>query len=312
MRATGTAAIGLSIFPRRAFAQLALTTVRVGGSPNDDMTAIVYAQRTGLYQKAGLDVVIEKTTSGAAAAAAVAAGAYDIGKSSTASIFDAHIKGIPFTLLGPTAIYDSSTPYGGFLLSNSTPFASGKDAEGQTVACASLGSIGRVAFAAWVAQHGGDPRTVKFVELPIPAVPPALDTKRIVAGETSEPTQTLARTNGYRYLPAYSAIASRFVAAVYYTTKDFSAKHPEAVRAFMAATYESARIANAKPASTVKIMAEYIGVPTDVITNTPRIQLGTELILDQLQPAIDAAAKYGTISHAFAARELVDANVSFR
>ncbi len=289
-----------------------LTTVHVGGSPNDDLTSIVYAQKMGLYQRAGLEVVIEKSTSGAAAAAAVAAGAFDIAKSSTSSIFDAHIRGVPFTLLGPSANYDNRAPYGGFLLASGSLLRNGKEAEGQTVSVASLSSVGRVAFAAWVEQRGGDPKAVKFVEVPIPAVPAALDQKRILAGETSQPTQASAIANGYRFLAAYDAIALQFAASVLYTTKDYSAKNPGVIRAFMKVTYDSARICNGKPDSTLQMMSDFTGVSLEVMQKTPRVGLGTELILAQVQSPIDAAAKYGVLAHGFPARELVDVNVTFR
>ena len=307
--ATATAVV---LAPRGASAQNVPTPIRVGGSPNDDMTAVVYAARTGMYQRAGLDVTIEKTNSGAAAAAAVASGAFDIGKSSISSIFDAHVKGIPFTVIAPAAIYDSKSPYGGFLLAGTSTLRTGKDAEGQIVAVASLGSIGRVAFAGWVERNGGDSRTVKFVEVPIPAVPAALDAKRIVAGETSQPVQESAIAAGYRLLPAYDVIAPQFAVAVFYTTKDFSAKHPDALRSFVRVTYEAARAVNGHSEMTTKLMSEYTGVALEILQKTPRVTLGTELLLAQVQSPIDAAVKYGTLAKGFLAREIVDANVTAR
>jgi NitT/TauT family transport system substrate-binding protein len=295
-----------------AGAQTVLTPVKFGGSPNDDLTAIVYAQRMGLYQKAGLDVTVEKSSSGSAAAAAVAADAFNIGKSSTSTIFDAHLRGVPFTILGPAADYDSNAPYGGFLFSPGSPFKTGKDAEGQTVGVSSLSSVGRVAFAAWVEQHGGDSKAVKFVEIPFPAVPPALDQQRILAGETTQPTQEAAISKGYRFVPIFSAIALHFSGSIIYTTKTFSSTHPDAVRTFMKVTYESARICNANPAGTLQMMSDFTGVPLAVMQKTPRVQLGTELVVAQVQSLIDAAAKYGALLRGFAARELVDANVSYR
>jgi NitT/TauT family transport system substrate-binding protein len=303
---------GVALVPGVAQAQAAPVAIRVGGSPNDDMTAVVYAARTGMYSRAGLEVTIEKANSGSAAAAAVAAGAFDIGKSSISSIFDAHVKGIPFTMIAPAAIYDTKSPYGGFLLSSSSTLRTGKDAEGQIVAVASLGSIGRVAFAGWVERNGGDPRLVKFVEVPIPAVPAALDAKRIVAGETSQPVQESAIAAGYRFLPAYDVIAPQFAVAVFYTTKDFSAKHPDALRTFVRVTYDAARAVNGHGDLTAKMMSEYTGVALDILQKTPRVALGTELVLSQVQSPIDAAVKYGVLAKRFPARDIVDANVTAR
>lgn len=307
--AAGT--VALSGFPRVA-AAAAPTTIHVGGSPNDDMTAVVYAQRTKMFERAGLDVIIEKTNSGSAAAAAVAAGTFDIAKSSIASIFDAHEKGIPFTLIAPAAVYESKSPYGGFLMAKDTNVKSGKDIEGQTVGVASLGSVGHVAMAAWVDQHGGNVANVKFIEIPIPLVPAALDQKRIFMSETSQPTQAGAVAKGFKLFPGYDAIASRFTVAVFYTTKAFSAAHPDALKTFVRVLYDAARYANAHTDATAKIMAEYVGVPLELMEKVPRVTLGTELQLSLVQPVIDAASKYGTLKRGFPAGELVDANVSAR
>jgi NitT/TauT family transport system substrate-binding protein len=313
--AAATAALATPLVARAADAQstpAALTPVRVVGAPNDDLTAIVYAWKSGMYQKAGLDVSVAKSNSGAAGAVAVAGGAADIGKASTTSIFDAHIRGVPFTLVAPASDYDSKIPYGGFLFAANSPIKTGKDAEGQTVAVASLASLGHVAFAAWVEQHGGDPKLVKFVEIPFPAVPPALDQNRIVAGETTQPTQGAAVARGFGYKPIYDALGPRFAGSVIYSTRDFSTKNPAAMRAFVKTTYESARYCNANPTASEQIMADFIGVPLDVMQKVPRVELGYELVLSQVQSIIDAAAKYEIIAHGFPARELVDPNVSFR
>jgi len=311
----GTAAATLPLVARAARAQSTSappTPVRVVGAPNDDLTAIVYAWKSGMYEKAGLDVSVAKTNSGAAGAVAVAGGAADIGKASTTSIFDAHIRGVPFTLVAPASDYDSRVPYGGFLFAPSSSIKTGKDAEGQTVAVASLASLGHVAFAAWVEQHGGDPKLVKFVEIPFPAVPAALDQGRIVAGETTQPTQGAAVSHGYGYKPIYDAIAPHFAGSVLYSTRDFSTRNPAAMRAFVKATYDAARYCNANATATEQMMADWVGVPLDVMQKVPRVELGYELVLAQVQPVIDAAAKYGVLAHGFPAQELVDPNVSFR
>jgi NitT/TauT family transport system substrate-binding protein len=312
LASSAAALFATPLLARGANAQVAPTPIKVASSPNDDLTAIVYASKSGMYQKAGLDVTIEKSSSGAAVAAAVAAGAFDIGKSSTSTIFDAHLRGVPFTILGPAADYDSKAPYGGFLFAPGSTFKGGKDAEGQTVAVSSLSSVGRVAFAAWVDQHGGDSRAVKFVEIPFPAVPPALDQQRIIAGETTQPTQQLAIAKGYRYVPIFSAVALHFSGAVIFSTKTFSAAHPEAVRTFMKVTYDSARYCNSHPEATLQMMSDFNGVPLEVMQKTPRVILGTELVASEVQSLIDAAAKCGVLPHAFPARELIDANVVFR
>src|ERR1019366_4828288 len=105
--AAGAASLGCISASRMISAQTrpANTTVRVCLPPTGGVTSVVYAAKSGLFERAGLDVTIEVQNSGAAAAAAVASGAYDIGQSSITSLLLAHEKGLPFTLVAPSGLY---------------------------------------------------------------------------------------------------------------------------------------------------------------------------------------------------------------
>ena len=59
-------------------AQTALKTVRVGVAEGDDATPTIYAAKTGIFAKYGLDVQVSAMNSGSASIAALAGGAVDI------------------------------------------------------------------------------------------------------------------------------------------------------------------------------------------------------------------------------------------
>src|ERR1700761_1168017 len=105
-----------------------LQPVHIGVLPNDDMVAVLYAQQTGMFKAAGLDVTIDKSSpNGSAIATAVSAGSYDIGKSSITSMFDAYLHGVPFWIIGTAALYQSSKPYVGFFVPTDSPMKTTKD-----------------------------------------------------------------------------------------------------------------------------------------------------------------------------------------
>src|SRR5215469_16938963 len=81
-----------------ASAQPALTTVKVGLVPSDDITPVLYAVRSGMFKKVGLDVQLFPASSGTAVAQAVIGGSYEIGKSSLVSLMNAHLRGLPLYL----------------------------------------------------------------------------------------------------------------------------------------------------------------------------------------------------------------------
>jgi len=307
-------AIAGALVPSTATAQTnARPTVRVGGTPNDDMTPVVYAQRTGMFERAGLDVAVERGLNGSAVAAAIVGGSYDIGKSVISAILDAHEKGIPFRIIAPSSIEDLDRPYGGMIYLREATVKSGKDLEGQTIALSSLGSIGRVAVPAWIDQHGGDGSTLKFVEVPPAAIPAAIEQHRAFGGEVTYPNLGAAMATGhFGFVPIYGAIARRFIGGVFYTTESFAAAHPDVVRTFARVYYEAARYTNAHPEATTQMMAAFTNISPDVMATLRRVTSATTLDVAQLQPTIDLYAKYGVLKRAFPARELIDPNVPLR
>jgi len=291
----------------------AAITVRIGSSPNDDLTAAIFAERTGMFAKAGFDVVFEKTSNGAAAAAAVAAGALDIGKSSITALLSAHEKGLPFVVIAAAGSYEIEHPDGVLLVRKDASIKTGKDLEGTTLSVSSLASLTRIGIPAWVDQHGGDSATVKFVEIPQSAAAAAVEQRRVAGAEIGEPGQSAALATGrFSAIPVNDAIGTTYVDAAFYTTKDYSDRHRAVIRAFARIMNEAGRYCNAHPDASTKMMAEFTGIPLDVYAKMPRAHLGTDLTATNLQAPIDAAARYGMLKKAFPAADLIDANVVSR
>jgi NitT/TauT family transport system substrate-binding protein len=298
--------------PVPTFAQStpALVSVKVGALTNDDMTAVLYALHTGMFKKAGLDVQLEQgAKSGSAIAAAVAAGAFDVGKTAISGLFDAHLRGIPFTLVAPAAIYDSRQPYMGLLVAKASPIQFAAEVAG-TVGLSSLGDIGQLGIQASLGAADVTPKTLQFVEIPMSAASAAVAQKRVDASEISYPqAQAALDTGDYRLISILNGIGKTFIFSTWFTTKDYSAKNPRVIRTFAQVTADAARYTNAHHAETEQMLADVTRVPIEVIKKMPRVTNGTSLYVAGIQPLIDAEAKYGFIKHAFPAQELIDPNV---
>lgn len=285
--------------------------LRIGATPADDFTPVIYARDAGLFAKAGLDVTIDKLTSGAATAAAVLSGTYDIGKSSIPTLLEAHEKGIPFTLIAPAAIYDTKAPYGGFVVSKDGPIHTGKDFNNQIVSVPALGDIGAISLMSWVDQHGGDSSTIKFVELPLAAGPAAVEQNRVAGAETGYPSLAVAYARGLvRLVPAFDGIAPAFMVTAWFTTKDFVAKRPEVVKAFARVCAAAGTYTNAHHDETAPMMATFTGIDPALIAHMTRTVSGTVLNASLIQPVIDVSYKYKALKSAFKAQELFDPSVA--
>ena len=246
MLRTLAAALALALLAAPAGAQSSLTTIHVGGVFSDDMTPVFYAVKAGLFRREGLDVQLVPSNSGTAMAAAVLAGTYEIGKSSLLASVNAHLRGIPLDVIASGAVYDSKSPFAGLCVATDSPIATGKDFEGKTVASPALNDLNQLVISAWVDAHGGDPKTVHFVELPNSTTPAAIASHRIDGAVLLQPSlQEAVDTKQVKSIAnAYDAIASHFVFASYFTSSDYAKAHPDIIAKFVKVLYESAAYTN--------------------------------------------------------------------
>lgn len=301
------AALTLAAAPLRA--QVAPPQVlRVGLSPSDDDTAaLLYAKGTGAFEKAGLDVQINRLGSGSAIAAAVAGGALDIGKSSLISLINAHAHGVPFGIVATCAMYTAKAPFDGILVPKDSPVQSGRDLNGKTTATQSLNDIGQIGLSAWVDRHGGDSKTLHWVELSTASSAAALETHRVDAAILLEPLLEQALEAGRLRLlgSPFSAIAPSFLFAAYFASLDFTNRNLDAVKKFAAILSDAGAYVNAHHKEAAPIVAQQINVPLAVVEKASWSAAGTGIDAAAIRPLIDVAAKYGTIAKGFPPQELI-------
>jgi NitT/TauT family transport system substrate-binding protein len=285
-----------------------LVPIKVGLTPDDDVTPLIYALNTGMFRAAGLDVQINRTPNGSAVAAGVVSGTFDIGKSSLVSLMNARIKGVPIVLVAPGATYDPKYPYTQLLVASDTGIASGKDLDGKVVASATLRDLAQLAIECWVDAHGGNSQSLQFVEVPMSAAGAALEEHRIYAASVTEPfldaDVATGKTRGLG--SAYGSIATHFMFAGWFASSQWADQHVDAVKKFSSVLIRAATYTNAHRPQTAAMMAEFTGIPLAVYEKmTQRATNGTTLRPADVQPLIDKAAQYKIISQRFPAEELI-------
>lgn len=284
--------------------------IHIGLVPNDDAaTPLLYAQRSGMFAKAGLDVHLEMQTSGAAVTAAVVAGTFDIGKSSIVPLINAHQHGLPIVIVAPASIWDGKSQFAGLLVRADQKIAAGKDLEGKVIGVQSLNDMNEIATDAWVGTHGGDPSTLKFVELPMGSAAAAIKSGRIDAAAFVQPQLENALAGGGLKLlsGSFSAVAPHYLFAAWFSTTAWVQSHPEAARDFARIMAAAAAYTNAHHAETAPWVSQFTSIPLPVVQSMVRTPQGTSLDATWLQPIIDAAVKYKILTKGFAAGELIAA-----
>lgn len=307
------AALGLAaaliLSTSASFAQRAdAPTIRIGAALDVESTPVLYAQKAGLFERAGLKVEIVKLTGGGTAiAAAVAGGGLEVGKASTFALVAAHARGVPFVLLAPAAYYSSDEPDIPFVVNVKSAARNARDLEGKTVGVVSLSTTMRWATAAWVDQNGGDSRELHFVELSPPAVPVAIDQGRIEGAPLSEPVLSDAMAGGkLRVLGyPYNAIGKHFELADWFSSADWVAKNHDLAEKFARVMYQANTYVAAHESEMTPLVAAYVGVDPGALAKMRNPERGKYFDPALIQPLIDLSVKYKAIPKAFPAAELI-------
>jgi NitT/TauT family transport system substrate-binding protein len=308
MSMTTAAASGLA--PRLARTQ-GLTRIRIAGSPDQDIIGALWGQQSGIFRKYGLDVETARMNSGAVVAAALLGGSLEIGKSSMFGLITGHVKGVPFLIEAPAALYRSAAPDTALVVAKDSPIKTGRDLDGKTLSVPALGDFFTIANSAWIDQNGGDSRTVKFIELPHRAAAEAIAAGRIAAASLAEPILDDALASGKCRILGRSldAIGKRFIVTCYFCASDYATKNADVLARFRKAIFEANAYANAHQREMMPIIAAYSGVDEKVIASMPQTVVGSLADLrdpGMIQPLIDAAVKYRAIPARFPAKELID------
>ena len=284
---------------------IAEDSMRVGTIPIDPASECFYAEDMGFFKAANISVDIEKFSSGGAVAAGIVGGAIDVGNVDLVTIAAAYARGVPFVMLAPAGVYTRAAQTYVLLVKQDSPIRDAKDLNGKTVAVNGLKNINQIPTEAWIDNNGGDSKTVKFIELPFPAMVPALEGGKLDAIAVTEPT--LAITNGkYRAISlAEKNLASTFLVAGWTTTRDWVRAHADLAKRYAEVIAQTARWANVNHANTALILSKYSKLPLATVERMQRSYYGEKLEASLVQPVIDASAKYGVIDKAFPASAII-------
>lgn len=302
VRTTSLAVLGLAV-PRIARAAEAIGLVCV---ETEDMTDLYYAVKTGMMSRAGLDVTLMPSNSGAAATAALISGTYQIAKTSFLPFFSAHVRGLPLVVIAPQILNEPDSPRALLQIAPDSTIKSGADLNGKVVGVPALGDVSTLSIRAWVDKTGGDWHSLKFVELPNSALGAAIAQHRVEAAILQTPQLDLSLEAGQTKTLAYSneAIAPKFILGGYIAQADWATQHADVVRKFDATLADATAYVNAHHTETAPLVAE---LTKSTLANVAKMHRTTNpTVLDPalIQPLIDAAAKYGIIAHGFPAREI--------
>lgn len=272
-----------------------------------DAVPILYAQKTGMFAKAGIDLDLGRLPTGAAVTAAVAGGSLNIGKSTFFAVVAAFAHGVPIVVIAPAVVYDSKFPNGGLVVLKDSPIRGVADLSGKVISVNNLSEPTRPATELWLQKNSMAKDVVKFVEVPMSAMPAALDTHRIDIALLTVPLIDEALATGkYRVLePVLNQIAPRWWFSAIIANRDWALANRETVKRIAATIEASAAYTNAHHGELSGQIADLVGATETSIAHMTWPQGGTAIIPAEMQPVIDLSVKSGFIAKGFDARDMI-------
>lgn len=302
-----TAAGVAAALPRATGAQ---TLVPVKGALTSvyyDAVPILWAQKTGMFAKAGIDIDLGRLPTGSAVTTAVAGGSLNIGKSTFFAVVAAFAHGVPIVVIAPAVIYDSRFPNGALVVPKESPIHGVADLSGKVVSVNNLSEPTIPATGVWLQKNSIARDAVKFVEVPMSAMPAALDQHRIdIAFLTAPVIDEALATGKYRILePVLNHIAPRWWFSAIIASRDWAMKNRDAVKRVASVIEASAAYTNAHHGEISAQIADLIGATPESVAKMTWPQGGTTIVPSEMQPVIDLSVKAGFIPTGFNARDMI-------
>ena len=279
--------------------------VNVGALPVDTSAVAFYAQDQGFFKAAGLDVHVQTMASGPVLAQAVAANAIDIGVANVATVASARLRGVPLKFIAPAAIASDATRTDLIMVSKDSPAQKASDLNGKTIGVNGLRDLQQICAMAWADKHGGDAKTLKFVEVPFPQMGGALEQKRVDAAMPVEPFVSADKATARSLGSVLDGVGSHYMIVGWLATDSWLAAHPDLAARFASAIAKAAMWANAHEKASAAILVKNSKLDPAVADSMARAVYGTQLEPGLVQPVIDAALKYGIIDKPIPAAELI-------
>lgn len=282
--------------------------LRVLGLRINGFKTCMYAVQAGIFTKYGVNVEPSFINSGVAASAALIGGSTDIAFVNTVTTISARAKSVPVQIVAPgPVIAAQSAGVNQVLVLKDGPIRAAQDLNDKFVGTIGLADLGSVGTQAWIDKNGGNSKTIKFVEItPVTGVQ-MLEEGRISAAVITEPLASQATAGGKVRALAYplTAIAPTFLNAGYLVMTAAAQQQADAMHRFSDAMHEAAVYMNNHKRETFELEASYTSTTPDAVARSIRSFDPDYVEAAQIQPVVDALAKYGIIDAAFPAATLI-------
>ncbi|MBX7267202.1 ABC transporter substrate-binding protein [Micromonospora sp. Llam7] len=273
--------------------------VRVAALPITETAALWGGIKAGIFARHGLAVEVLPAQGGAQAIPALINGDIDFAIGQPFGPFRADLQDLGVVLIGNYASsYADGDDINAVVASAESGITRPAELAGRRVAVNSLGAAGDVTIMAAVEKDGGDPTTIKFVEVAFPDVPAQLEAGNIDAAWVPEPFVTQLRSRGDTFIVApYQAVVPGLATLTTIATRERTESDPELIADFSTAMKEALQWAQdpANEADLRQSIKDNLELPEAVADSVKLPAFGWDLDRASLETLATLAGKYGVL-----------------
>jgi NitT/TauT family transport system substrate-binding protein len=272
--------------------------VKVGIIPILDVAPIYLGKEKGFFTSRNIELTLESGQGGAAIVPGVVSGQFQFGFSNVTSLLIAQSRGLPLKVVsnGVASTGKDKADFGG-VVTRDDSIKTAADLAGKQVAVNTLKNIGDSTIRASVRKAGGDPSSIKFVELAFPDMPAALQADRVDAIWVVEPFLSTSLGEGGRLVASnYVDTAPDLTVAVYFTSEQLTKDDPDLVKRFTEAMTESLAYAESHPDEARQVLTTYTQIDEAVIQELTLPKWPPEINRESVETLATLAVQDGLVT----------------
>ncbi|MHB1533609.1 MAG: ABC transporter substrate-binding protein [Acidimicrobiales bacterium] len=282
----------------------AVTTLRVGFVPVVETAPLYLANQQGFFAQEHLHVVLDPLSNAASIVPSILNGQLQIGAAATVPFIEAVSKGVPIKAIATAG--NRGSRESAIVVNPASGIRSPRDLSGKTVAVNQLKAIFQLVTMAAVQKDGGDPTSVKFIDLPFTDALSAVKTGRVDAATVVEPFVTIAAHEGldvisapYDVLPANSNIAVAFSSNAYLTS------HGAVLARFVSALNRATAYAASHPSQVRAVMPKYTTMSPTLAGEIHLPAYAPGLTASSIEPTLALMLRYGFLARSPSPSQLI-------
>jgi len=271
---------------------------------------VYMARDMGIFARHGLEVEIAPAPTADAMVPQLLSGQAQVALTSGLAVVNAASKGLKVKLFASALNTSSAVPsFARLVVPQDSPIRSIADLKGKSVAMGGLRSQPHLLVMAGARDHGVDPASISFVEIPVTSMQAAAQKGTIDAVYPFEPYLSAMLRGGFRLVePNLTKYMEGAPVISFAASTEYLEKNPAVIRSFVAAISEAYELANRDPQLVRDVDLKYTKLPPEFIRSRDIAPFSAVIDPTALGQLAQRMKDFGWIPHIPPMQDLLDAH----